>query len=449
MPPTNLKEEKTHPFHEEEDHVHYHGVDKAQEHISVKDALETFLKEIKPVRSEVVDYSDSLNRVLSEDVASRNDVPRFDRSTRDGYAIYIDAEDQVLSSGAQLKIIGEIRIGRKAQIKIRKGETVRVATGSYVPGGSNAVVMKEYATVEGGTLTITKDLRPGENILHTGEDIKKGGVVLTRGTTIRPHNVALLAMVGVKRVKVFRRPKVAFFSTGDELLNVSRSNYKRSRSSNSSPFKTNDVNRPFIESMLRELGAIPNDLGIARDNFETQRGKLLSGLRESDALILSAGSSVGERDYVGMAAESIKGLKLLIHGVAMRPSSPTGLGVYRGKPVIMLPGFPTSMMISFFVFARPAILKLGGSPAPTQVYVNARLEGGSFQGRGGITQFLRVKVREAEDGEYKARIIRPAEAQYSSWLKEANGVCVLDPSRTVVNDGDVVNVFLIGNVVAS
>ncbi len=443
----NIKEE-THQHHdEEEDHVHYHGVDKAQEHISVKGALETFLKEIKPVGSEVVNYSDSLNRVLSENIASKNDVPGFDRSTRDGYAIYIGAEDQVLSSGAQLKIIGEIRIGRRARIKIRKGETVRVATGSYVPNGSNAVVMKEYATVERNILTITKDVQPGENILHAGEDIKKGGVVLIIGTTIRPHNVALLAMVGVKRVKVFRRPKVAFFSTGDELLDVSSRDSRRRKSSNSS-FKTNDVNRPFIESMLKELGAIPNDLGIARDDFETQRAKFLLGLRESDALILSAGSSVGERDYVGMAAESIKDLKLLIHGVAMRPSSPTGLGVYRGKPVIMLPGFPTSMMISFFEFARPAVLKLEGLPAPTQVYVNARLEGGSFQGRGGISQFLRVKVREGADGEYKARIIRPTDAQYSSWLKEANGICVLDPSRTVVNEGDIVNVFLIGDIVA-
>jgi molybdopterin molybdotransferase len=447
MPP-NLKEE-THSLHEEEeDHVHYHGVDKAQEHISVKDALDTFLKEIRPVGSEIVDSSDSLNRILSGDIASKNDVPKFDRSTRDGYAIYIDAEDQVMSSGAKLKIIGEIRIGRKVQFKIRKGETVRVATGSFVPGGANAVVMKEYATVEGGTLTITKDVRLGENILHAGEDIKKGDVVLTRGTTIKSHNVALLAMVGVKKVKVFRRPRVAFFSTGDELFDVSRSSRGRKSSSNSSSFKTNDVNRPFIESMLRELGAIPNDLGIAKDNFETQRGKLLSGLRESDALILSAGSSVGERDYVGMAAESIKGLKLLLHGVAMRPSSPTGLGVYRGKPFIMLPGFPTSMMISFFAYARAAILKLGGSPATMQIYVKAILEGGDFQGRAGITHFLHAKVRETDNGEYKARIIRPTEAQYSSWLKEANGICVLDPSRTMVSEGDIVNVFLIGNIVA-
>jgi molybdopterin molybdotransferase len=428
------------------DHVHYHGVDKAEQHISVQDALETFLKEIRPVGFEVIDYLDSLNRVLAEDIRSKYDVPRYDRSTRDGYAVYVDSgsDQHVLRSGTKVRILGEIRIGKKAQIRVRPGQAFRVATGSFVPGGSNAVVMKEYATAEDGMLSITRDVRSGENILHAGEDIKKDSIVLRRGTTIGPHHVALLALVGVRRVRVFRRPKVAFFSTGDELQDVST----KKKSKSVTPLKTNDINRPFIKSMLNELVAIPNDLGIAKDNFETLRSKLRLGLEESDALILSAGSSVGERDYVGKAAESIRGLKLLIHGVAMRPSSPTGLGVYKGKPFIMLPGFPTSMMISFFAFARPAILRLGGSLEITQSYVNATLED-SFQAREGMTHFLRVKVRESEDGgSYKARIIRPTEAQYSSWLKEANGICILGPSKTTVNGGDTVRVFLISKIPA-
>lgn len=434
----------------EEDHVHYyHGVDKAEGHISVGDALETFLKHIKPVKSEVVKYSDSLNRVLAQDIRSRFDVPRFDRSTRDGYALCLNANAQAISSGSQLRIAGEIRIGKKARISIKEGEAVQVATGSFVPRRSNAVVMKEYVKVKDNLLTITRNVRAGENILHAGEDIKKNSVVLFRGTTIRPHNVALLALVGVKQVEVFRRPQVAFFSTGDELINVfSFSKSKSGRREEATPsIKTKDINRPFIESMLNELGAIPVDLGIARDNFEILRRKMIIGLK-SDALILSAGSSVGERDYVGKAAESIKGLNLLLHGVAMRPSSPTGLGVYNRKPFIMLPGFPTSMMMSFFVFARPAVLKLAGSLTLAQTFVKAKLEDGGFQGKEGLTHFLRVRVTE-RNGEYFASILRPTEAQYSSWLKEANGIGVLEPSKTTINPGDILDVFLIGNIITS
>ncbi|MDH2901966.1 MAG: molybdopterin molybdotransferase MoeA [archaeon] len=422
---------------EEEDHIHYHGVDKAQQHISVKDALDRFLSEISPMRSEIVKLSNSLGRVSSVDIKSRLNIPRYDRSTRDGYAIKVI--NDLLTPGSKFRIIGEVRIGRKVKRSVNGGEAVQVATGSFLPFGANAVVMKEYAEVEenGSALVIKKEVRAGDNILHAGEDIEKGSAVLLRGTTIHPHHIALLALIGAKRIQVFRRPRVAFFSTGDELVDINTSTRNPGE-------KTLDINRPFIESMTRELGALPIDLGIAKDDFQTIRKKIKKGL-SFDALILSAGSSVGERDFVARAAESIKGVKTLVHGVAMRPSSPTGLALYKGKPFIMLPGFPTSMIVSFFVFARAAIMKLSGSPAIFPHSIKARLES-DFEGREGITHFLRLRVEVRADGKYFAKIVKPTEAQYSSWLKEANGIGVLDQSKSSLKVGDILNVYLIGDV---
>lgn len=416
----------------EDAHLHYHGVDRAQEHVSVRSALDIFLKRISPVATEIVGFQKSLDRVLSEDVRARFDVPLRDRAARDGYALNINAP---VPPGSEFEIVGEVQIGVKPGVSIDEAkEAIRVATGSFLPAGSNAVVMKEYAAVEGTSLMVTREVRAGENMVRRGEDIEGRSIVLLRGTRIMPHHIALLAMVGSSRVKVFRRPRVAFLSTGDELSDAAGP---------TRGMKIIDVNRPFMESMVGQLGAVPVDLGIARDDYDAIRRKIIRGLT-FDVLILSAGSSVGERDYAAKAAESVRGLEILAHGVAMRPSSPTGLAIYRGRPFVMLPGFPTSMIVSFLVFCRPAILRRGGSTKTSLPMVKASLLGG-YQGRAGLTQFLRLSVSE-KDGSYFARVVRPTEAQYSSWLKDANGIGVLDPTVGEVKDGDSISVFLIGDL---
>jgi molybdopterin molybdotransferase len=439
---SNRSLEDGHHNGEEEDHHHhsYHGVDRAEEHISVNDALARFLNQITPTAFEIVDSQESLNRILGEEVKASFDVPLFDRATRDGYALKI--EDGPVHPPAEFKIEGEVLIGERPKIEIRRGtknSAIRVATGSFLPPGSNAVVMKEYVREgPGNSLIVEKEVKAGQNILRKGEDIGKSSVVLHQGTNIRPHHVALLALVGLTRVKVFRKPNVAFLSTGDELCDATTSRQLKDRKK-----RIIDINRPFIKSMIQELGAIPQDLGIARDDYSIIRKKILKGLA-CDVLILSAGSSVGDRDYASKAAESIPNLKVLAHGVAMRPSSPTGLAIYKGKPFIMLPGFPTSMIISFLVFCRSAILKRGGSASTVIPMVKARLIG-EYEGKAGLTHFLRLKVVE-KDGEYYANIVRPTEAQYSSWLKESNGIGVLDPGSGSVKDNDIVRVFLIGDL---
>ncbi len=420
---------------EDHDHLHYHGVDKAEQHISVDDALTIFLGGIKTTKPEKIKLSDATNRVLISDIVSPQDLPRLARSSRDGYAIVVPENGETTIS-RDFKVIGEIRIGRISSLVVNPGEAARVATGSFIPRGANAVVMREYSNAGAGTLRISKSPKIGENIVSPGEDLKRDEPLFGAGSKLQPHNIALLAMLGVKQIRVSSKPRIAIFSTGDELKNLESPVSKDSGA-------TFDSNRPFLASAISELGGIPVDLGIAHDNFKQIRAKMIQGLK-SEGLILSAGSSVGERDYVTKAAESIKGLRLLIHGVAMRPSSPTGLAVCRGKPVIFLPGFPTSAIVSFYVFGRPAVLKLSGA-SETGVFTFRAVLDEDYDGKPGLTHFVRVQLRR--EGELlKAKIVRPTEAQYSSWLKDANGIAIIGrDGKTVVRRGEEVSVFSISN----
>ena len=416
---------------EEHEHIHYHGVDSAEQHLAVDQVLKILLGETTPTKIEVVNVRDASGRVLGRDFKSPKDIPVRARSTRDGYAVNISTDSE---SGARFKIVGIVRIGTIPRFSIKPGEAARVATGSFLPNGASAVLMVEYAQEVDGNLTANRTVSVGENVLSKGEDIKRGQTLLLEGTKIFPHHIALFSMLGVRKLAVHSKPRIAFFSTGDELIDAGR------RTGSNSAAGIFDANRPFIGSMISDLGAVPVDLGIVKDRLPEIRRRMVRGL-ENDALILSAGSSVGERDYVSKAAESIPGVRMLVHGIAMRPSSPTGIASYRGKPFILLPGFPTSAMISFFVFAIPAILKLSGSSVIEPFTIKARLSE-EYNGKAGITHFVRVRVIKKE-GDYEASIVRPTEAQYSSWLSSANGIAIIGQSG-VAGEGDHVDVFMIG-----
>ena len=416
---------------EEHDHAHYHGVDKAEVHPTVNEALRILLESIFPVKPETTSLPKANNRVLFGDVKSPIDLPRRTRSTRDGFAVNIPHE---VEAGQSFKVSGGVRIGTVPKLFLKPYEAARVATGSNIPSGANAVLMVEYGDVQGKTLLANKPIKMKENLLTQGEDIAKSQLLLSAGTRLRPQHIALFSMLGIESVRVFSKPKIAFFSTGDELVDP-----KKSRSKHTGIY---DANRPFIASMISDLGAVPVDLGIAKDNFGVIKTKMLKGLRY-DALILSAGSSVGERDYVARAANSIPGVRILVHGVAMRPSSPTGIASYRGKPIILLPGFPTSAIISFYVFANPAILRLSGCTNLEKPIIRAKLVE-EYDGKAGLTHFVRVKVA-MKNNEYEANIVRPTEAQYSRWLQSANGIAVIN-EKGVAGQNELVDVFLIAEV---
>lgn len=418
---------------EEHDHSHYHGVDRAEENLSVSEAVGILLENIAPTKQETISAQKSNNRVLFDDVNAPIDLPRRARSTRDGFAVSISGD---VESGTTFKIVGSVRIGVIPKISVKIGEAAKVATGSYLPRGTNAVAMVEYCEVIEQDLRVTRGIKVCDNILNPGEDMSKGELILSKGSRIHSQHVALFSMLGIRKLNVFARPKVAFFSTGDELVDTNRV------SSKNNTIGVYDATRPFLASMISVLGGIPIDLGIAKDDFAQTKSKLARGLKY-DAVILSAGSSVGERDYAANAAMSIKGVKMLVHGVAMRPSSPTGIASYKGKPLLFLPGFPTSAIVSFFVFARPALLRLSGASNVQPTTIRARLLE-DYSGKPGLTHFVRVKVTR-ENGEYKAAITRPTDAQYSSWLHSANGIAIIDKKGSAMKE-EIVDVFPIAEI---
>ena len=416
-----------------DDHMHYHGVDMAEKHLSVSDALRCLLIGIRPLKSERVRLQEADGRILFDDIKSPINLPRLARSTRDGYAINISKDGE---PGQKFKIVGDIRIGIVPKLSLRKDQAVRIATGSYIPRGANSVVMLEYASEKDNIVTVDREIKIRENIIGAGEDIVKGRVLFNRKTRILPQHIALLSMLGITSVKVFSRPRVAYFSTGDELIDAEQHEKRDGH-------LIYDANRPFINAMIKTLGAEPIDLGIAKDKFQTIKAKMLKGLKY-DALILSAGSSVGERDYVSKAIATMRGVKMLVHGIAMRPSSPTGLATYEGKPIILLPGFPTSAIMSFLVFAKPAILALSGSSSVEPLMIKARLVD-DYEGKKGIRHFVRVNVKREGDV-YTASIVRPTEAYSSRWLLNANGVAVIGEDRSFVKANEEVDIFMIGEL---
>ncbi|MDA4130064.1 MAG: molybdopterin molybdotransferase MoeA, partial [Thaumarchaeota archaeon] len=290
---------------EDEDHHHYHGVDRAEEHVSVNDALKILLASIRETKPESITLPESCGRILYEEIMSPANLPKLARSTRDGYAVNINENIVNDTEYYAYRIVGEVKIGTAPRIKIGPGEAARVATGSYIPADANAVIMVEYSNVENGVLRFAHPLRIGENIVSPGEDIKKGELLLSRGSRVHPQHLALFSILGVNRLRVYSKPRVAVLSTGDELKDspswAGRGGRKREKANRKS-LLTFDSNRPFLKLMLAELGAEPVDLGITPDNFQKIRSKLVKSL-ECDAVILSAGSSVGERDYVTRALE--------------------------------------------------------------------------------------------------------------------------------------------------
>ena len=199
------------------------GVDKAAKQTPVQTALRMMLEAVKPVGTEKIDLGDSLDRVLYEDITAPIDIPDGDVSSRDGYAVYSnDVANTSESNPVTLSVVGKIPIGKKFGRRIRSGEALYVATGSYVPSGANAVVMIEYTELAKDTVKVRKPISIGENIVHKGADVSRGKVVLQKGTILRPHKIALLARLGVSKIQVFRKPIVGVLSTGDELQDIGK-----------------------------------------------------------------------------------------------------------------------------------------------------------------------------------------------------------------------------------
>jgi molybdopterin molybdotransferase len=410
-----------------------------QDLTKVDDALRIFLDAVPQprTRTDVIPVQEALGRFLAADVVARRDLPPFDVSIVDGYAILSeDVQDASEQSPVILSVAGESRLGSVCRLKVGGGRAVAVATGSRVPVGADCIAMVEHTkSLAGNKVEIRTPTSKGQNISKKGEDIGSGKIVLAKGRRVRPEDIGVLKALGVAKVQIVRKQRVAIISTGNELANSP---------SRSDPAKVVDTNRPILSAMIQRLGAQPVDLRIVRDHEQGITAALRKGLRAADVVLVTAGSSVGRRDLVPRCINGLGKPGLLVHGIAMRPGMPTGLAIVKGKPVVSLPGFPVSAMIAFRVFVRPLIAKLSGVSQVFDPTIRAVLKERVVGGRG-LRTFVRVAVR-SEEGRLVAEPLRIQRSSVLTSMINANGIVTVPETNLVYEAGEEVEVSLIGEI---
>jgi len=400
---------------------------------STDDALRTWLNilQIKRRREVTVPLHKALNRVLAEDIIAEEDLPRFDRSAVDGYAL----KSENTSGASQFKpAFFQLTDSDIA----RSGQTKQVWTGNAIPKGANAVVMLENTQKYDGKIEVWVQLAPGENVSKKGEDIKKGENAVKAGTRLKPYHLGLLAALGKSEAKVAEKPRIAILATGNELVEVG------SKPAENQIFESNRI---MLSAMCHELDAEPVDLGIAKDDVSEITEKLRIGLLNSDAVITTGGTSVGSLDLVPDAVNKLGKPGVVVHGVAMRPAMPTALAVLEGKPVMVLSGNPVAAIMGFEVFARPLICKMLGmkkeESRPVIKAVMARKVATAL----GRKTFVRVRVVN-KNGEFHAEPVSARGSGAISTMTRANGFVIVPENREGVSEGELVTVHLFGGIEA-
>ncbi len=421
MEPSHLHELKQHGF------THYDNIETALRKFFAASKLRRLELEQIPLR-------EAANRVLGKDVSARNSLPLQDRSLVDGYALRtIDTRGSGRKNPARLRLLAEIKLGEVASLQIARKECARVLTGGFLPQGADAVIMFEEAEASKNQIKILRPVRGGENLVRAGVDVREGALLFRRGQTLHWFEIGLLAALNEDTVSVVRRPRVAVLSTGDEL-------------SEPGGRGTPDSNRYGLLSALSSCGAEPIDLGIASDNLKEILSKLRSGLKKADMIIVSGGSSVGKRDLVPEAVSSLGKPGLIVHGVAMRPGSPTGLGAVGGKPILILPGLPVSALIGFYILGQRILAKMSGASGDslTLSVVKGRVME-DIEAQKGMTSFRPVRVEEKGDS-FQVYPVKPYGSSIISSMAKADGLIRLESDAGRIASGAEVRVYLLRSI---
>ncbi len=392
------------------------------------------------LKAERVHISEALGRILSEDVSSSVDLPEFNRSTMDGYAVRsADTFGATEALPAFINIVGEIPMGAVSGRGISKGEAMRIATGGAVPEGADAVVMLEHAQqVDAGSIEVVKPVAPLENVIQAGEDIRKGETILAKGHMIRPQDMAALAGVGITRVNVYRKPRVAIISTGNEIVPADHA---------PAPGQVRDMNSYNLEGMIAEMGGIPVRKGIISDDYEKLRGAASEALRDCGLIIMTGGSSVGTSDLTAKVINDLGPPGVLVHGVSIKPGKPLIVGIIGNNiPVFGLPGHPAAVSVCFEVFVKPALTRLTGNrPDPALEGLSPHravkaILGRSISSSPGREDYVRVALEKREDGLW-AKPIFGASGLINT-LVRAVGTVVVPKNAIGIEAGEEVEVRL-------
>lgn len=389
--------------------------------ILFEEAQRRILDHVGTLGADSVPLHDAAGRVLAGEFAAPFDMPALDNSAMDGFAV----RSGDCRGPAVLKVTGYRPAGVSGRDPVSPDCAVRIMTGAPLPGGTDAVVPIEEAREEDGIVRILGPVQPGAHVRVRGEDARAGDRILGVGTVLRPPEVSLLASFGRIEVPVFRRPRVAILATGDELVEPGET---------VGPGSVVNSNSVSLASAVREAGAEPVTLGIARDSLPSLREKLSAGL-SADALITSAGVSVGDRDLVREALSEL-GVREIFWRVRMRPGRPFAFGLHGASPVFSLPGNPVSALVAFEMLVRPALRSMLGDPAPMKPRRNGLLAEPTRK-KAGRVLFLRVRT-ELRDGTYRVRSAGDQRTGILRTLVHGDGIAILPADRTEFRTGETV-----------
>ncbi len=395
--------------------------------------------DLTPRGIETVLLDAALGRVLATDIISPVDVPSFDRSNVDGFAVVSEDTFGASEESPRAVQLGEeaIHTGVVPTTVIRPGTAVSIATGGMVPRGADAVVMVEYAETRGRELRIAKAVTAGSGVSFAGTDITAGETVLRRGQPLASRDTGVLAAIGVAAVEVWRKPLVAILSTGDEIIAPGEP---------MQPAKVYDSNAQVLADAVRELGGEPKRLAITHDDMAALRARLDDALEFADVVLLSGGTSKGAGDLSYRVVAELRDPGIVAHGVALKPGKPICLAATGGRPVVVLPGFPTSAIFTFHEFVAPVLRVLAGRGSQERTVVPARLAV-KVNSEIGRTEYLLVGLVETADETAGMSLAAYPMGQGSgsvTTFSRADGFATIGRHEEIVRAGTLVDIQLLG-----
>lgn len=391
---------------------------------------------VEPVGDERVAAVAGRGRVLSEDLFSAVDLPHFHRAAMDGYAVRArDTFGASQSLPAYLRLIGVVEMGKEATRPIATGEAMRISTGGMMPPESDAVVMVEYTDeTNAGLVEIHRGVSPWQNVIQIGDDIKEGELVFSRGRRLRAHDIGALTGVGISTIPVYRRPRVALISTGDEIV---------AAGDTPGPGQVRNINQHSLAGRIEECGGELRDWGVIRDERQALGGAIGAALDWADLVLLSGGSSMGAKDIALETILSFPDAEFIFHGISIAPGKPTIFARACGKPILGLPGYPVSALVIFDLFAGPMIRRLGGEGAQALDRcvraVKAKLKT-NIASQVGREDYVRVTL-DGEPGRWIATPL-PSKSGAIFTLVKADGMIRIDMNQDGLEQGEEVEVIL-------
>ena len=407
-------------------HIHSPCDDYDPNSMAVEQAREYIKAFLSPVKeSEKINLMSSLGRILAENIIAPHNVPNHDNSAMDGYAFC--AKDLAAEGSTQLKVTGSVFAGNALVGKVQRGACIKIMTGAAIPAGVDTVIPQERVKInENGntsTIEITEPIKQGANVRYAGEDLAQGQIVLPVGRMIKPADLGLIASLGVGEISVYRKLRVSFFSTGDELASIG-STLKQGQ--------VFDSNRYTIFGMLSRLGVEIQDLGAIPDDPALLEKTLKQAAENSDVVITSGGVSVGEADFMKQLLQKLG--QVLFWKIAMKPGRPLAYGKIGNAHYFGLPGNPVAVMVTFYQFVRQALLSLMGQPSPTALPMLGAVCVTPIRKLKGRTEFQRGILFLADNGTWQVKTTGNQSSGVLSSMSQGNCFIVLGDCLLYTSD---------------